>query len=89
MEKSIKNTKLNDNLTLSECKDGFWLYDKSRGMNLSMKANSEQAAFVESLAYYADRLTRVEKQLAEITSKVENFVSQFINQEVNWYEKFK
>ena len=81
MEKSIKNTKLNDNLTLSECNDGFWLYDESRGMNISMKAKSERAAFVEALAYYADRLTRVEKQLSEITHKVENFVSQFAEQE--------
>ena len=37
--KSIRNVKLTDSLTISECKDGYWLYDYTRGMNLSMRAN--------------------------------------------------
>lgn len=37
MGKHINSTKLTETLTLSECSDGFWLYDKTRGMNLSMR----------------------------------------------------
>lgn len=35
-----KHTTLTKTLTLSECSDGFWLYDETRGMNLSMRART-------------------------------------------------
>jgi len=38
--KSIRNIKLSDTLTISECKDGYWIYDKTRGMNISMRAKT-------------------------------------------------
>lgn len=41
MGKHINSTKLTETLTLSECSDGFWLYDKTRGMNLSMRAKND------------------------------------------------
>jgi hypothetical protein len=81
MGKTINITTLSSTLDLAECTDGFWLYDKTRGMNLSMRAKSEQAAFVEALTYYQDRLSRVERELKDLTSKVDVFVSQFTDNE--------
>jgi hypothetical protein len=82
-------TKLTDTLSLCEYQNpkngnfGFWLYDSTRGMNLSMKATSEQEAFVEALTYYQRRLTEVESELSDLTQKVNQFVSQF-TREVDW-----
>ena len=56
MSKVISNTKLSNTLDLSECKDGWWLWDQTRGMNLAMRAKSRDAAFVEALSYYQERL---------------------------------
>ena len=57
-----KTERLNGNTTLTECFNGFWLWDENRGMNLSMKAISEKAALVEALEYYQDRLLEVEEE---------------------------
>jgi hypothetical protein len=57
---------------------GFWLYDKTRGMNLAMKAKSEREAFVEALTYYQKRLAAVEQAHAGLTAKVDMFVAQFV-----------
>lgn len=77
MSKCVNHKKLTKTLALSECKDGFWLHDSTRGMNLSMKAKTAEAAFVEALSYYQERLTTVEKQLLDLQNKVDTFVSQF------------
>lgn len=77
MSKRISHTVLSPTLDLSECADGFWLYDKTQGINLSMKAKSSTAALVEALAYYQRRLTQVERKYHYMSGKVEAFVSQF------------
>jgi hypothetical protein len=73
--------KLSDTLTICEYTSGgyigFWLYDKTRGMNLSMRAENETAAFVEALHYYQRRLSEVELAHSTLKSKVDNFISQF------------
>lgn len=79
--------KLSETLTLCEYKDskngsfGFWLYDKTRGMNLSMRAKSSTEAFVEALGYYQDRLTTVEQEHRELQAKVDAFLAQFADDE--------
>lgn len=57
---------------------GFWLYDKTRGMNLAMRAKTETAAFVEALEYYQERLQEVERQYADLKAKVDAFISQLL-----------
>ncbi|KZN20558.1 MULTISPECIES: hypothetical protein [Pseudomonas] len=78
MGKVLNSTKLTETLTLSECSDGFWLYDNTRGMNLSMRAKTPQDAFVECISYYQTRLTEVESEHRKLTAKVDAFVSQFV-----------
>ncbi len=56
---------------------GYWLYDKTRGMNLAMRAETPTDAFVEALHYYQKRLTLREQELAALQSKVDAFVEQF------------
>lgn len=78
MSKAISSTKLTDSLTLTLCHDGYWLYDKTRRMNLSMRAKTPEDAFVEALTYYQWRLKDVESSYNSLNAKVEAFVSQFV-----------
>lgn len=78
----ITCTELTPTLSLSEYPQssghrGFWLYDTTRGMNLSMRAKTPQDAFVEALTYYQRRLQEVEHAHKALTGKVEAFVDQF------------
>lgn len=81
MAKTISHNKLTDTLALTECRDGFWLYDKTRGMNLAMRAATPEAAFVKALTYYQRRLAEVETEHASLGAKVEAFISQFVTDE--------
>lgn len=83
MRPAIKNTVLNDTLTLSECHDGFWLYDKTRGMNLSMRAKTQTDAFVEALTYYQSRMSEVETEYRTLRGLVDAFVSNFTEAGIN------
>lgn len=78
-----KNIKLcnvgRGNLVL--CHDGYWLYDETRGMNLSMKADSERAAFIEALKYYQGRLQEVETAHNSLQARVNAFVESFADSE--------
>jgi hypothetical protein len=42
MGKVIRNVFKTDTLTLTECTDGYYLYDYVVGMNISMRAKTEQ-----------------------------------------------
>lgn len=81
MRPATKNTKLTDTLTLSECHDGFWLYDRTRGMNLSMRAKTPTDAFVKALTHYQRRLSEVETAHRELRGLVDAFVSNFTDDE--------
>jgi fumarate hydratase class II len=72
--KAISNIKLTDSLTISECKDGYWLYDETRGMNLSMGAETEQDAYVEAITYYQKRCAEVEQKKKKLYDSVNNFI---------------
>jgi len=74
-------TRISDTLHLSECHDGFWLWDGNIGMNISMKAKAKEDALVEGLKYYQKRLTKAEKGLSSLQAKVGAFVSQFVDDE--------
>lgn len=77
MAKVISSTKLSDTLVLTLCGDGYWLYDDTRSMNLSMRAKTETDAFVEAITYYQRRLTEVETAYKSLDAKVTHFVDQF------------
>lgn len=81
MSKVITHVELTDTLSLSECNDGFWLYDKTRSMNLSMKAKTAQDAFVETIEYYQKRLTEVEFEHKILKESVDKFVEQHCEHE--------
>jgi hypothetical protein len=53
---------------------GFWLHDRTRGMNLAVKEKTQESAFVAALTYYQRRLTEVENALSALQSKVDLFV---------------
>lgn len=75
MKKAIRSEELTDKLTLSECEDGFWLYDYDRGMNLSMRAKTEKDAFIDVIKYYQKRLSKVESEFKELENCVLKFIS--------------
>ncbi len=66
---------------ISECKDGFWLWDETREMNLSMRAKTSDDAFVEAIEYYQGRLKRIEAEYRSLKDKVDIFVNQFVDEE--------
>ena len=84
MSKTINHVQLTETLGLAERQDGFWLYDRTRGMNLSMRAKTPQDAFVEALGYYQRRLAEVETKHRELETKVNAFVEQFIEPQEDW-----
>jgi len=84
MSKTINRIELTETLALTECNDGFWLYDKTRGMNLAMRAKTPQEAFTKALTYYQNRLTKVEQQYNNLNVKVESFVDSVTNQDEDW-----
>ena len=75
------NTDLSDTLHMSEGHDGVWLYDGTRGMNLSMRAKTTEEAFVEALTYYQKRLLEVERMYANLKATVDQFVGQFAEED--------
>jgi hypothetical protein len=76
--------KLSDTLSLCEYTDprngafGFWLYDETRGMNLSIRAKTERDAFIEALTFYQKRFGYLEGELKSLQGKVDKFVAQFV-----------
>lgn len=81
MSKVLNHTQLTETLELTECTDGFWLYDETQGISLSVKAPTRDAAFIEALEFYQKRLKEVETQHQALMKKVANFVSQFSENE--------
>lgn len=81
MGKTIKSEKLSESITLSECTDGFWLYDKTRGMNLAMRSKSRELAFLSVIDYYQKRLLTVDSEYAILKERVDNFVGMFSSDE--------
>jgi hypothetical protein len=78
MSKVIRMFDLSKTLEISECKDGFWLWDSTRKMNLSMRATSITNALVEALHYYQQNLTDIEQKHKDMSLKVTEFVEQFM-----------
>lgn len=79
----------NDTITLIKTeKEGYWLYDTTRGMNLSMRAKTEQESFIEALTYYQKRLSKVEEEFKLLQSKVDNFVGSFMDEDKEFNSVF-
>lgn len=75
MKKHISSTDLTNTLTLSETTGGFWLYDDTRGMNLSMRAKTPQDALVAGITYYQNKLQQVERQYNALSMTVRAFAA--------------
>ena len=78
MRKAIRAEKLTDTLTLSERKDGFWLYDTTETWHIAARAESRDEAFIKAIEYYRHGLREQKKRkYEELRRKVEGFVTQF------------
>lgn len=60
---------------------GFWLYDKTQGMNLAVRAETERDAFIKAIEYYQKRLIRIETEYKTLRERVDAFVGQFSEDE--------
>lgn len=78
MAKTISHEVLSETVAITECTDGWWLYDETQGMNLAMRAESRDAAFMKAITYYQRRLLEVETSHRTLQRKVDAFVSQFV-----------
>ena len=77
MGKAIRNVFKTDTLTLTECTDGYYLWDKVAGFNIAIHAKSEQQALIDGLDYYQRYHSKLQKDYKELDNKVQNFLSQF------------
>lgn len=77
MAKAIRNVFKLDTISLTECNDGYYLYDYVVGMNITMRAKTEQDACVEALLWYQKSLLDAKLKYNILNNKVENFLSQF------------
>jgi hypothetical protein len=77
MAKVIRKVFKIDTLSLHECGDGYYLYDYVLSMNISMRAKTEQDAYIEALLYYQKRLIEVQKEFKALNNKVEDFLALF------------
>lgn len=75
MGKFIRYFQKEETYVITEQTDGFWFWDKTREMNLSMKAKSPQEAWMDAIAYYQRRLQAVEKEHKELKTAVDTFVA--------------
>ena len=80
MKKAIRSIKLTETLTISQDKDGFWLYDKTRGMNLAMEAKTEQDAYVKAITYYQKRCVELEEENKKLSHKINNLIEILLNE---------
>lgn len=79
MSKVINSRVLSETLTLTQYTDGFWLYDRMRGCNLSMRAESEEDALLKALWYYQNRFSDLESEYKSLKSKVDNFIGSVVD----------
>lgn len=77
MGKAIRTVFKVDTLSLVECIDGYYLYDYVIGMNISMRARTEQDACIQALLWYQKSYTESKLRYKDLSDKVENFLSQF------------
>lgn len=75
--KTISTEELSETLELSECEDGFWLWDNIVGMNLAMRAKTREEALLECIRYYQRRLPEITVRLTSLQAKVDSFLEQF------------
>jgi len=75
---TFKHIKLSDKLELSHCRDGYWLWDETQGMNLARRAKTKREAFVEALECYQNRQLEIEKELKDLKAKVNRFLSEVL-----------
>lgn len=85
MGKVLNSKKLSATISIAECTDGFWLYDELRGMNLSMRAKSSEAALFEALEYYQERFQEVQNNYNSLKAKVDHFVGQVADDEDDYH----
>ncbi len=81
MGKAIRNIFKTDTLILTECTDGYYLFDKVAGFNIAIHAKTEQQALINGLNYYQRFHSQLKKDYEELNNKVENFLSQFSDNE--------
>jgi len=75
MAKVIRRVFKLDTLSLHECSDGYYLYDYVIGMNISMRAKTEQDAYIETLLWYQKKLQDAKSDYKILNDKVQNFIS--------------
>lgn len=81
MGKAIKNVFKTDTLVLTECTDGYYLWDKVAGFNIAIHAKTEQEALIDGLKYYQTSHHKLKKDYKELNDKVESFLCQFDREE--------
>lgn len=70
-----------DTLVMHECTDGYYLYDKVAGINISMGAKAERDAFIAGILHYQKYHTKLSQEYKELCNKVDSVLSILIVEE--------
>ena len=81
MSTVINHIELSETLSITECSDGFYIWDELAEFNIAMKAKTTIEAFTEALTYYQERLQDIQQKYAVLSTHVNLFVSQL--EEIN------
>lgn len=80
MAKFIRNVFKNEHQCMTECADGFWIYDYSWQMNIVTSEKTEQAAFIAALSFYQKAFDESKNKYKDLSGKVDSFLAQFPNE---------
>ena len=78
---AIQHIVMSDYVTLAECHpdhgcktNNWWLHDRRVGMNLAIRAPSQEAALFEAVEYWANRALKAEKAHTILRNRVDIFI---------------
>lgn len=72
--KALIQEKLTDTLTLSQCIDGYWIYDAQLGYNTAMHCKTEREAFISTINDYKERLIALKNTNKVLMVASKNFL---------------
>jgi len=81
---AISSEAISDTITVSLChadyehriEPNYWLYDKTRGMNLAVGVETKEKAYIATIEYYQKRLAEIEGKYKKLNIQVLKFVGE-------------
>ena len=70
----IREVYRGDTFVMHECSDGYYLYDYVVGVSISMRAKTEQDAYIEAIKYYQKHTQALVDDNLSLNSKLDSII---------------